>query len=343
MSTPSASISSPSASLIRDHDSVENGKDFAPPVKKFKVDNTDTDSVPKAENGKDFAPPVKKFKVDKDLVGGEEHNTDSVPKSMEFTPEEAFEIWHKVLGEEYSGKDEEVMRLEMFTKSYLTTPSGYGWRCPTMADRTEQEIERFREEHCIYRPIDNHISVEYIKYLKDFNPAAHLPEVENEKDFAPPVMKFKVDKDLVGDEEEHNTDSVPKAENGKDFAPPVKKFKVDKDLVGGEEHNTDSVPKSMEFTPEEAFEIWRKVFGEEYSGKDEEVMRLELFTKSYRATPPGYGWRYLSMADRTEQEIERFREEHCIYRPIDNHISVEDIRCLKDFDPAAHLPEGYLR
>ncbi|XP_057438247.1 uncharacterized protein LOC130730299 [Lotus japonicus] len=139
MSTPSASISSPSASLIP----VENGKDFAPPVKKFKVDNTDTDSVPKA---------------------------------MEFTPAEAFKIWHKVLGEEYSGKDEEVMRLEMFTKSYLTTPSGYGWRCPTMADRTEQEIERFREEHCIYRPIDNHISVEDIRYLKDFDPAAHLPE-----------------------------------------------------------------------------------------------------------------------------------------------------------------------
>ncbi|MCI19817.1 hypothetical protein A2U01_0040977, partial [Trifolium medium] len=36
--------------------------------------------------------------------------------------------------------------------------------------------------------------------------------VENEKDFAPPIKKYKVDRDFVG-EEEPNTDSVPKVED----------------------------------------------------------------------------------------------------------------------------------
>ncbi|XP_057459000.1 uncharacterized protein LOC130749646 [Lotus japonicus] len=104
---PGASVSSPSASLIPDHDS----KDFAPPVKKLKV---------------------------------EEDNTDS---AIDLTPREAFEIWCDIYGKKYPNKDEKDRRFESFQQSLdrtIPSTSSHAINFPLLADRTADEFDAFR-------------------------------------------------------------------------------------------------------------------------------------------------------------------------------------------------------
>ncbi|XP_057419284.1 uncharacterized protein LOC130713531 isoform X4 [Lotus japonicus] len=164
MTTPRASIFSPSASVIPDHDSVENEKDFASPLKKFKVD--------------------------KDLVG-EEHTTDSEAAANELISLEAFKIWCKVYGKEYRDEKEKQSRFQNFKRSLETeTPFIPGaLTFPSLADQTEKEFQEFCEKHDLQKydqPMNNSISIKHIIYLRN---KYLISEVENEKE------------DLVGEED----------------------------------------------------------------------------------------------------------------------------------------------
>ncbi|XP_057420502.1 uncharacterized protein LOC130714609 isoform X5 [Lotus japonicus] len=163
MTTLRASIFSPSASVIPDHDSVENEKDFASPLKKFKVD--------------------------KDLVG-EEHTTDSAAAN-ELISLEAFKIWCKVYGKEYRDEKEKQSRFQNFKRSLETeTPFIPGaLTFPSLADQTEKEFQEFCEKHDLQKydqPMNNSISIKHIIYLRN---KYLISEVENEKE------------DLVGEED----------------------------------------------------------------------------------------------------------------------------------------------
>ncbi|XP_045814985.1 uncharacterized protein LOC123908409 isoform X1 [Trifolium pratense] len=104
--------------LRKDHDSVENEK-------------------------KDFASPIKKLKVDKDdLVGEEEHNTDSVT-SLSLSDREIFDKWCKCYRRTYKDEEEEKFRFSIFQK-VLNPPipeNERGRYYVGMADRTTEELE----------------------------------------------------------------------------------------------------------------------------------------------------------------------------------------------------------
>ncbi|XP_057444645.1 uncharacterized protein LOC130736888 [Lotus japonicus] len=158
-------------------------------------------------------------------------------------------------------------------------------------------------------------------------PRASIPSpsdsVENDKDFAPLVKKFKVDKVLVG-EEEHSTDSV---ENDMDFA-------KSKDLVGEEDNTT--VPMSqdsaIDLDPRTAFSIWCCVYAQVYEDREEEECRYKVFKQNLdKPIPSSNGKNYPHYADRTEEEFAQFRSS---FREPDSYSSVSS----KELSKHAILP-----
>ncbi|WJX65525.1 hypothetical protein P8452_50179 [Trifolium repens] len=68
-------------------------------------------------------------------------------------------------------------------------------------------------------------------------------------------------------------------ENEKDFAPPTKKLKVDKDDLVGEEHKTDSVTS---LSDRDVFDMWCKFFRVTYKDEEEELYRFGIFQKAIK-------------------------------------------------------------
>ncbi|KAK2419823.1 hypothetical protein QL285_030641 [Trifolium repens] len=115
----------------------------------------DHDSV---ENEKDFSPPTKKSKVDKDDLVGEEHNTDSVSS---LSDRDIFDIWCKFFRVTYKDEEEELYKFGIFQKAIKLdkTKDELHRNFPALADHSEEELQG----HCCA-----YITKAYVEFMMQF-------------------------------------------------------------------------------------------------------------------------------------------------------------------------------